>query len=215
MRRNALELSPLKLPLVGLTAALWVHSAGPAQAHGAKIEVLPQAVEIIAAFETGEPMDNAQVAVYAPDRLDTPWQTGQTDSEGRFSFAPDTDLADGLWEVTVRKAGHGQTKSFSLGGDVDSRTIATATQASTTQSAVQKWSSIVAVIWGFIGTALFFSRKAHKGNDRSKSTDRSAVELAVGPPVEPALEAVLTVDNRATMAAGFGNDGKATAEESR
>lgn len=205
MRRNALELNlQVKLLLVGLTAALWVHSAAPTQAHGAKIEVLPQAIEIVATFDTGEPMDNAQVSVYAPDMPDTPWQTGQTDSEGRFLFTPDTGIAGGLWEVTVRKAGHGQTTSFSLDEDVNSR----ATTTSTAQSAVQKWVSIAAVIWGFIGTALFFSKKAHKGDGHPKSTDK--------PTVEADLEATQTVANRAAMAtAGFGNDGKATAEEYR
>jgi len=204
LRRNALELTPkVKLLLVGLTAALWVRSAAPTQAHGAKIEVLPQAVEIIATFDTGEPMDNAQVAVYAPDIPDTPWRTGQTDSEGRFSFTPDVGIAGGLWEVTVRKAGHGQMTSFSLGEDANSR----ATTPSTTQSAVQKWLSIAAVIWGFVGTALFFSNKAHRGNGHPQSTGQ--------PTVEPALESARTADSRAAVVAGLGGDGKAAAEDYR
>lgn len=204
MRRNALELNPqVKLLLVGLTAVLWVHSAAPTQAHGAKIEVSPQAVEIVATFDTGEPMDNAQVTVYAPDTPDTPWRTGQTDSEGRFLFTPDIGIAGGLWEVTVRKAGHGQTTSFALGEGVDLR----ATTPSITQSAVQKWFSIAAIIWGFIGTALFFSSKAHKGDGHPKSTDK--------PTVEPALEAARTVNNRAAIAAQFDHDGKITAEDYR
>ncbi|MEL7353716.1 MAG: carboxypeptidase-like regulatory domain-containing protein [Cyanobacteria bacterium P01_A01_bin.116] len=208
MRRNALKLNlPVKRLVVGLTAALWVHSATPTQAHGAKIEVLPQAVEIIATFDTGEPMDNAQVAVYAPDTPETPWRTGQTDSEGRFSFTPDTGVAGGLWEVTVRKAGHGQTTSFSLGENE----AALASEASTTQLTVQKWISMAAIIWGFIGTALFFSNKAHKGNGHLKSTGKPTLE----PAVEPALDSARTVDNQVTVAAGLGNDGKATAEDYR
>lgn len=155
---------------VGFAAALWVHSAAPARAHGAKIEVLPQSIEIVATFDTGEPMDNAQVAVYAPDTPDTPWQTGQTDSEGRFSFAPDTDLSEGLWEVTVRKAGHGQMTSFSLGDGIGSGAIATFPQTPAAQSSVQKWVSIAAVIWGFLGTALFFSRKTSAGHRATMTT---------------------------------------------
>ena len=204
MRRNSLKLSPQgKLLLVGLAAALWVYSAAPTQAHGAKIEVFPQAVEIIATFDTGEPMDNAQVAVYAPDTPDAPWQTGQTDSEGRFSFTPDAGIAGGLWEVTVRKAGHGQTTSFSLGEAVDSR--AASAQLAIAQSAVQKWFSMAAIIWGFVGTALFFSRKTRK-DGHSKGTAKPAT----GPALETAQ-----MDNRATVAAGFGSDETATAEEYR
>ena len=207
MRRNTLKLSPrVTLLLVGLAAALWVHSAAPAQSHGAKIEVFPQAVEIIATFDTGEPMDNAQVAVYAPDAPDEPWQTGQTDSEGRFSFTPDaaldTSTAGGRWEVTVRKGGHGQTTSFALGGDADSR--ATSAQTATAQSAVQKWLSMAAIIWGFVGTALFFSRKPGNGGySRSTAT------------VGPALETAQTANHRATVAAGAGRDRKASDKESR
>ncbi|MEL6813392.1 MAG: hypothetical protein AAFP03_01100 [Cyanobacteria bacterium J06598_3] len=208
MRRNALKLSSQAKLLVGLTTALWIHSAAPTQAHGAKIEVSPQAVEIIATFDTGEPMDNAQVAVYAPDMLDTPWQTGQTDSEGRFLFTPDSSgvadsaAAGGLWEVTVRKAGHGQTTSFAL-EDVNSR----ATTTATAHSPIQKWLSIAAIIWGFIGTALFFSSKNRKGNGHPKSTDKTAGE--------PALEAARTLNNRAAIAARFGDNAKTTAEDYR
>lgn len=213
MRRNAFKLNPRVKPnlrvkplLIGLTAALgagiWAGSAAPTQAHGAKIEVLPQAVEIVATFDTGEPMDNAQVGVYAPDMPNTPWQTGQTDSEGRFSFTPDADMG-GLWEVTVRKAGHGQTTSFALGGEAGTRAITTSTQSPATQSAVQKWLSMGGIVWGFVGTALYFSNKTRRG----KSTTQ--------PAVEPALGSAQTGDSRAAVEAGFRPNKKANAEESR
>ncbi|MEL7330345.1 MAG: hypothetical protein AAGJ69_11000, partial [Cyanobacteria bacterium J06559_1] len=107
----------------------------------------------------------------------------------------------------IRKAGHGQTTSFSLGDDLDSRVRLASRQTATAQSAAQKWLSIVAIAWGFVGTALYFSGKSHKGDDDSKSTGK--------PTAKPALESARTVDNRATVTAGFGSDGKATAEESR
>ncbi len=152
-----------------LTIGLSLLSKAPsAYAHGALVEVTPTAVEIKAAFDTGEPMDNAQVRVYSPADLETPAIVGETDSEGRFVFSPDASLsaADGLWEVVVRKAGHGQATSFELGNGI----LQTATDPSTGSSAgglaatqsgftPQRWISMAAIIWGFVGTALYFKAR--------------------------------------------------------
>ncbi|MFK8182844.1 MAG: carboxypeptidase-like regulatory domain-containing protein [Phormidesmis sp.] len=167
----------------GLTAALWGHSlvyqATPAIAHGAKIEVVQQAVEIVATFDTGEPMAAAQVSVYAPGALDAPWQTGQTDSEGRFLFTPDAAVAAGDWEVTVRKAGHGQTTTFWLdsaeGGAASQRRDQRALTTFVQPSMAQKWVSIAAIIWGFVGTALYFSAKGQR-----RGTGKRGAEAVVG-----------------------------------
>ncbi|MEM6450024.1 MAG: carboxypeptidase-like regulatory domain-containing protein [Cyanobacteria bacterium P01_D01_bin.105] len=137
----------------------------PVRAHGAQIEVLQHpAIEIVATFDTGAPMANAQVAVYAPNALETPWKTGRTDNEGRFSFMP--DVAEGTWEVTVRKAGHGQTTTFALSAASDAR----APDANV--PAPRQWLSMAAVVWGFIGTALYFTKKDFTKKDLTLKASR-------------------------------------------
>ena len=169
MRRNSAQLTSI---LSGLAAALTiqtvVYSEKPAYAHGATIEVLPQAIEIVATFDTGEPMADAQVSIYAPDELETPSQTGQTDSEGRFLFTPEADAVPGNWEVTVRKAGHGQTTTFAMGaiGEEGAGVFAGASgQGMMGAQATQRWISMAAILWGFLGTALYFSRKGSQNKD--------------------------------------------------
>ena len=127
-------------------------SAGAALAHGANIEV-GRGFQIRATYDNGEPMDNAQVLVYAPDNLEEPWQEGSTDDEGRFTFVPDPQQP-GNWEVTVRQAGHGDIATIPVGGSASSD----AANVEASLSPVQQWVTIGAVIWGFVGTALFFSR---------------------------------------------------------
>lgn len=82
----------------------------PALAHGVVIDLTFDSetgeITLAAAFDTGEIMDEAQVAVFAPSDIVNPWLTGSTNADGVFSFLP--DYADeGEWSVQVRKAGHG------------------------------------------------------------------------------------------------------------
>ncbi|MEB3887447.1 carboxypeptidase regulatory-like domain-containing protein [Lyngbya sp. CCY1209] len=135
-------------------------------AHGANIEYQKtSAVEIEARYDSGTPMADAQVSVYSPDNPAEPWKTGLTDSRGRFVFIPDPDKS-GLWEVKVRQAGHGDLIAVPVGpaagaeaaGDTRSRTDAIAPNSSLQSNSLQTWVTAAAVIWGFVGTALFFSR---------------------------------------------------------
>ncbi|WOD41211.1 hypothetical protein [Nodosilinea sp. E11] len=143
---------------------------GPVLAHGVVLEHRQlSSVEVAAQFETGEPMANAQVLVYAPDNPSEPWQQGNTDDQGRFSFVPDTTLV-GNWEVMVRQAGHGAIATIPIGAATGGEATNLALEAeaepspeslispSTTLSPVQRGITIGSVIWGFIGTALFFAR---------------------------------------------------------
>lgn len=141
----------------------------PASAHGATIDVMTSQVAIRASFDTGEPMAEAQVLIYSPESAETPWQTGETDSDGQFAFAPDPDIS-GLWEVTVRKAGHGHTTTFESGelsrqpsaGFADG--FSRGPNSGSSRSALaQRWVTMAAVVWGFVGTALFFSRQQKGG----------------------------------------------------
>jgi len=149
----------------------------PVLAHGAHIEYQPtESIQIQAKYDSGEPMKGAQVMVYSPENLSDPWTQGTTDDRGRFVFAPDTSQP-GNWEVTVRQAGHGDIVAIPVGGvdaaaAVDGETatgdeaaaapICEASAESSPQTAqlspVQQGITIGAVIWGFIGTALFFAR---------------------------------------------------------
>ncbi|PSN17298.1 carboxypeptidase regulatory-like domain-containing protein [filamentous cyanobacterium CCP5] len=132
-------------------------SATAALAHGANIEVSQGQIQIQATYDGGNPMANAQVLVYSPDNLEEPWTEATTDESGRFSFEPDSA---GTWEVTVRQAGHGDVVTIPVG---ESATAADSpeVEAAPVQaglSPMQQWVTIGSVIWGFVGTALFFSR---------------------------------------------------------
>lgn len=92
-------------------------SAGLVLAHGVNIEhtldPVTGEISIRAAFDTGEALDGAQVAVFAPSDLATPWLTGSTDADGTFKFLPDYQIP-GIWDIQVRKAGHGGLISIPL-----------------------------------------------------------------------------------------------------
>ena len=157
---------------LNLTLALtlgWAGWALPAIAHGVTVAHRQvSTVEINAQFETGEPMANAQVLVYAPDNPTEPWQQGTTNDQGKFSFTPDT-AQPGNWEVMVRQAGHGVATTIPVEApSTENSASDPGTEAeaepnslispSTGLSPVQQGITIGSVIWGFIGTALFFAR---------------------------------------------------------
>lgn len=143
-------------------------------AHGAKAEYqLTSAVEIKALYDSGFPMKKAQVTVYAPDNPTQPWKEGLTDEEGSFTFTPDVKKT-GYWEVKVRQAGHGALITIPL----ESKNVLTEKSTALTQnkaelSPLQKGVMIASVIWGCIGTALFFQRS--KAPRLSPELDREIV----------------------------------------
>ena len=124
-----------------------------AYAHGAKIEyTINVAIDIVASYDNGEPMAGAQVVVYAPDDPSRAWLTGVCDDEGRFSFTPDTSKP-GTWDIQVRQSGHGDIVHIPIGED----TIATGGDGGYTVFQIVLMA--VCGIWGFVGTALYFSRR--------------------------------------------------------
>jgi len=140
--------------IAGFILALMLCLALPlsAYAHGAKIEyTVGMTVEIFAAYDSGEPMAGAQVTVYAPDDPSTPWLTGVCDDEGRFSFTPDT-ARTGTWDIQVRQAGHGDIVHIPIGA-------ASAGTGGGGNTPLQIALMAVCVVWGSIGTALYFSRR--------------------------------------------------------
>lgn len=127
--------------------------AGELLAHGVMLEYTQHtSVEITAQYDYGEPMSGAQVAVFAPGNPSEPWLTGICDDSGKFSFVPDPQIP-GLWEVQVRQAGHGDIIRIEINEGGVAPSVA---KGFTT---AQKILMAVAVIWGLVGTALFFTRR--------------------------------------------------------
>lgn len=152
--------------------------AESAIAHGVVMKYqTTEAIVVQSAYDSGEPMANAQVTVYAP-KSDKPWLKGTTDANGRFVFTPDR-AKPGSWNVKVRSAGHGNTinvivakPTLKLADDGQPQSEAVASRddsqsepqlASVSDGAgytpLQKGVMTAAIIWGCIGTALFFRRR--------------------------------------------------------
>ncbi len=125
-----------------------------AAAHGVQISsTMVNGIEITALYDSGQPMAGGQVNVYAPDDPLEPWLTGTCDEQGKFFFIPDYSKP-GLWEVQVRLAGHGDLVRIEITGSEEA--VVTGT---TGLSSLQKAVMALTVIWGAVGTALFFSRR--------------------------------------------------------
>ena len=158
---------------VGIAGSTLLGTAPPVLAHGVVVEhSITQTIRIQASYDTGEPMAEAQVNVYAPDAPQEVWTTGTTDSDGVFTFTPDAERL-GNWEVQVRQAGHGDItviplQAEDLAGQVE-QTEQTGQSEQTGQIAAGESSSYspaqmvvmgAAGVWGFVGTALFFWRRS-------------------------------------------------------
>ena len=157
----------LGLSALGLGLSLGTQLA-PAQAHGARIRYEMQpSIGITAEYDSGDPMAQAQVAVFAPDNPETPWQTGLTDDAGRFRFSPDLSTGQaqaGDWQVQVRQAGHGSIITVPLGtdGKIAPAALSDADpmgQAGAPFSRGQKLLMTALGLWGLLGTGLYFSKQ--------------------------------------------------------
>lgn len=141
-------------------------------------EIVTVAVALDAAFEGGEALSEAQVAVYAPDNAKTPWLLGTADAAGHYAFVADITNA-GTWEIQIRKAGHGEWVKIPLDADTvaaaevtednasntDSPSTELRIAGSTSASSEDGYSTAqivlmsASVIWGLTGTALYFARR--------------------------------------------------------
>lgn len=125
-----------------------------ALAHGAHIQArTATAMEIQASYDTGEPMAEATVQIFAPDDPQTPVYTGLTDADGKFVFVP---TAPGNWEVSVRQAGHGDIAVVPVESE---GAIASTFTNDAGLSLLQRGIMVGAVTWGCVGTALYFGRR--------------------------------------------------------
>jgi nickel transport protein len=140
---------------------------GPALAHAAFLSAQEvQAISIRGQYDTGAPMNGAQVTVYAPDNPAQPWTTGTADALGRFLLFPDRSLT-GRWTIQMRQAGHGAIIHVEIGERTTSTASLTAIAATgSDQSPLQRVLMVVLVAWGALGTGLFVMRN-RKGRDAS------------------------------------------------
>jgi len=107
----------LPIAIAGLSLA--VHPK-LAMAHAVEtnyaMDLLTTELEFTSTFSTGEPMQNAEVLVYAPGNPTEPWITGKTDDAGRFAFMPDTKQV-GEWTVHIQKEGHADILKVPVTGE--------------------------------------------------------------------------------------------------
>ncbi|MGK7930153.1 MAG: carboxypeptidase regulatory-like domain-containing protein [Microcystaceae cyanobacterium] len=141
---------------------IYLGKINPIGAHGANINYkMTKAIQIEALYADGKPMKAAQVVVYAPNDPTTPWLQGTTNQAGQFTFTPDVTQT-GNWDVKVRQAGHGDIISIPLTTDNTSSIQLQNSSQNTGYTPLQKVVMAATGVWGFLGTALFFSRnKAH------------------------------------------------------
>lgn len=140
-----------------LAAALLIAAPGAAAAHAALVTAEPvEAVAVMAVYDTGEPMAGAQVAVFAPDDPMTPWLRGVADETGRFVFVPGPQA--GRWTVQARHAGHGAMVHVERGA-TEGVAVLPSAASSRLGTPLQRGVMAGSVIWGLVGTALYFRRR--------------------------------------------------------
>ncbi|MTF38969.1 carboxypeptidase-like regulatory domain-containing protein [Cyanobacterium aponinum UTEX 3221] len=161
---------------LGLVLASVIHQP-KTSAHGVAIDYqATEAIAIQAKYDSGKPMSNAQVVVYAPNNPTQAWQTGVTDSDGKFTFVPEPNV-NGNWTIKVRSAGHGSVVNIpieplqaendhQIQEEISENPNTNLGQSHRASSSItgelstpQKILMALTGSWGFVGTALFFSRK--------------------------------------------------------
>jgi nickel transport protein len=126
--------------------------ASPVAGHGTGYEILGSGgITIRAFFDSGEPLARANVKVFAP-RETEPHATSVTDADGVFMFRPDRP---GVWVLQVLdRGGHG----VRINCDVNDTMVVEKTAGAGRIGLGQKMIMAACVLWGFVGTALFFRR---------------------------------------------------------
>ena len=144
--------------LISIMLGLVLGQVQPASAHGVDMSYESKSViDVAAQYDNGEPMSEAQVSIFSPDNPAEPWETGVMDQKGHYMFTPDPGKP-GTWDVQVRKAGHGAMIHIAVGGEENADASAPDT-ASTGFGMEQKAVMAACVIWGLVGTGLYFRRR--------------------------------------------------------
>ena len=124
--------------IISLTAA--------AYSHGTKYE-------IVNSGKTGDVMSDADVLFFPPGATSVS-STVKTDKDGIFFFSPDKP---GTWTFQVRdKSGHGMRVNLQID---ESLSVKCGPRDGTGLNIIQKVLMALCVIWGAIGTALYFKLK--------------------------------------------------------
>lgn len=145
----------MKQPVI-VASILWLCLSVPVWAHGVKLNAQSvQAISIEARFESGEPMAQAMVTIYAPHDPATPWLKTTTDDQGRVLFQPDPAYP-GDWEITVRQAGHGDVIVIPIS---ESEPGSVTAKSGSQPEWLQRTVITASVLWGCLGTTLYFAKR--------------------------------------------------------
>ena len=122
-----------------------------AYSHGTKYEIVNSGkIGIKAMYDTGDVMSDADVLFFPPG-VTSVSRTVKTDKDGVFFFTPDKP---GTWTFQVRdKSGHGMRINLEID---ESLSIKGALREGSGFNTLQKVVMALCVIWGAIGTALYF-----------------------------------------------------------
>lgn len=126
-------------------------------AHGVDLRYQPQQViRVTAQYESGQPLAEATVQVFAPDRPQEAVISGTTNAQGEFQFVPDRP---GQWQVQVRQGGHGGLLTIPVVTPTEVTLTAVPEPPRTVSlrqyTPAQITVMVLAVVWGAIGTACF------------------------------------------------------------
>ncbi|HSH05704.1 MAG TPA: hypothetical protein VLL52_24520 [Anaerolineae bacterium] len=135
-----------------------------AYAHGTVITLgiaTPPTITINALYDTGEPMSEAQILVYAADDPRNAWHTGTADTAGNYQFDLDTNI-EGQWSIAIRTAGHGEIRYLYVArnGDI---TLEQPEKRPLWQTALMATIVIVALL----GIAWYYSSQGEKNHAHS------------------------------------------------
>ena len=125
--------------------------------------VFEQELEFTSTFSSGEPVQDAQVTIYAPSNPEEPWVELTTDENGQFSFIPDESIP-GDWEIRIEQdVSHGDLWTVPVTGTgVDYDNISSAEPDEQFYFAVNTPLALAGIL-GFgacMGIAAYASRKS-------------------------------------------------------
>jgi len=129
--------------------------AMPLFAHGTKFTMSVDGYNIHAMFEDGTPIKNGKVLIFKPGEV-KPYKKIKTDENGFFNFIV-KGKQKGLWIMQILDdTGHGLRINLPIDSNgflSGSKKIEMGT------SYIQKILMALAIVWGFVGTALYFKRR--------------------------------------------------------
>lgn len=132
-------------------------------AHGTNIDwaISDTVVTITARYETGDPISNASITVYAPDNPQVAIETGSADQNGIYTFEIDP-AQTGTWSISVRdNDGHGEIVNIPYGG--------TSASGTTAIPPAVRYGVMAFVILGLGAVAFIFSRNQQQEPTHARS----------------------------------------------